>query len=65
MAYQITPTERHVGSAHDRLSHLLKGEIGAAFDQGIYRVIIPPSIKDYRPHFFGTDCLITFAEIVN
>jgi hypothetical protein len=37
-AYQIIPTDRHVGSAHDRLYHQLKGEVDAAFSCRIYRI---------------------------
>jgi hypothetical protein len=37
-AYRTIPTDRHVGSAHDRLSHPLKGEVGAAFSSCIYRI---------------------------
>jgi hypothetical protein len=37
-ATRTTPTDRHVGSAHDRLSRPLKGEVGAAFSSCIYRI---------------------------
>jgi len=39
-ASRITPTDPHVGSVHDGLSHQLQGEVDVAFSHRMYRITI-------------------------